>query len=194
MELRPRLQDWATPTGWVTPYRSSAMAGEQAETNAGPESGQPDFKWAVEWLVRKSGQRRAAAMLGVNRKTVALALRRDRLTSRMNHAVQTLIARVDDPVGQEVMPLDRMESQIRFLLESMDELDDLIEKLTHRVKALEEAQSRAQAEAKVDGEAHEEAVPRMDEVTEAEHEEFAEGPAPGPEREQAGRGFGWWRR
>ena len=168
------------------------MAGEKAETNAGPKSGQPDFKWAVEWLVRKSGQRRAAAMLGVNRKTVALALRRDRLTSRMNHAVQTLIARVDDPVGQEVMPLDRMESQIRFLLESMDELDDLIEKLTNRVEALEEAP----AEVEVDAEADDDPVSRVDEVTEAEaeHEEPAEGPEAEPEREQAGRGFGWWRR
>ena len=182
------MQDWATP------YRSNEMARETAETNVRSESEQPDFKWAVEWLVKQSGQRRAAAILEVNRKTVALALRRDRLTSRMNHAVQTLIAKVDDPVAQDVMPLDRMESQIRFLLESMDELDDLIEKLTLRVEALEEAQSRAQAEAEVDAEAHEEAVPRMDEVTGAEEEceEPAEGPE--PEREQAGRGFGWWRR
>ena len=176
------MQDWATP------YRSNEMAREKAEIDVRSESEQPDFKWAVEWLVKQSGQRRAAAILGVNRKTVALALRRDRLTSRMNHAVQTLIAKVDDPVAQEVMPLDRIESQIRFLLESMDELDDLIEKLTLRVEALEQAQSRAQAEA------DEEAVPRMDEVTDAEdeHEEPAEGPKPEPE--QAGRGFGWWRR
>ena len=49
---------------------------------------QSDLKWAVEWLVKEKGQRRAAKVLGVNRKTVALALRRERLTGRMNHAVQ----------------------------------------------------------------------------------------------------------
>ena len=47
----------------------------------------------------------------MNRKTVALALRRERLTGRMNHAVQTLLANLDDPVAQGVMPLDRIESQ-----------------------------------------------------------------------------------
>ena len=46
----------------------------------------------------------------MNGKTVALALHRERLTSRMNHAVQTLLANLDDPVAQEVMPLDRIES------------------------------------------------------------------------------------
>ena len=86
---------------------------------------------------------------------LALALRRKRLTARMTHAVQTLMARVDDPEAQEVMPLDRMESQIRFLLESMSEVEDLVEGLTLRVEASEEAQSRAQAEAEAprDGEA-----------------------------------------
>ena len=33
---------------------------------------QPDLKWVVEWLVEREGQRRTAALLGVNRKTVAL--------------------------------------------------------------------------------------------------------------------------
>ena len=113
----------------------------------------PDFKWAVEWLVQRRGQRRAASMMGVDRKTVTRALRRDRLTARMNHAVQTLMARVDDPDAQEAMPLDRMESQIRFLLESTGELEDLVEGLTLRVEALEAAQSRPEAAASVDGEA-----------------------------------------
>ena len=54
---------------------------------------------------------------------------------------------MDDPDVQEVMPLDRMESQIRLLLESMGEVEDLVEGLTRRVKALEEAQSMAQPEA-----------------------------------------------
>ena len=51
----------------------------------------------VEGAVKREGQPRTAALLGVNRKTVALALRRERLTGRTNHAVQTLIASVDDP-------------------------------------------------------------------------------------------------
>ena len=127
------------------------MRTKTEKSNDGGETGahedEPDFKWAVEWLVQRRGQRRAASLLGVDRKTVALALRRKRLTARMNHAVQTLMARVDDPEAREVMPLDRMESQVRFLLESMGEVEDLVEGLARRVAALEEAQSPAKAEA-----------------------------------------------
>ena len=112
---------------------------------AGARVDDPDLKWAVEWLVQRRGQRRAASLLGVDRKTVALALRRERLTPRMTYAVQTLMARVDDPEAREAMPLDRMESQIRSLMESMAEVEDLVEGLTRRVEALEEAQSWAQA-------------------------------------------------
>lgn len=165
------------------------MTREMAESNGGREAHQPDFKWAVEYLVRERGQRRAAEMLGVNRKTVALALRRDRLTARMNHAVQTLIARTDDPVGQEVMPLDRMESQIRFLLESVGDLDGLVEKLTRRVEALEEVQARTEAEVD-DGRVEVDDGPDAEE----QEDEPAEEPKPGPEREQSGRRPGWWRR
>ena len=135
------------------------MKSKTEERDGGRETGAhadaPDFKWAVEWLVKRSGQRRAASLLGVDRKTVVRALRRKRLTARMNHSVQTLMARVDDPEAQEAMPLDRMESQIRFLLESMGEVEDLLEGLTLRVKALEEAQSPTQAEA---------VAPRIDEA------------------------------
>ncbi len=57
------------------------------KSNGGPASpaddSKPDLKWVVEWLVGREGQRRTAALLGVNRKTVALALRRERLTGRM---------------------------------------------------------------------------------------------------------------
>ena len=150
------------------------MGRETAERDGIREAEEPDFKWAVEYLVRVRGKSRAAEMLGVNRKTVDLALSRDRLTSRMNHAVQTLLAGMDDPVGQEVMPLDRMESQIRFLLESMGELDDLVEKLTQRVEALEELQARTEAEA---GQADVDAVPEVEE-----------------KGEQSERRSGWWRR
>ena len=168
---------------------TSKTTERNARPEAEPQAEQPDFKWAVEWLVQQQGQRRAAEILGVNRKTVALALRRERLTGRMNHAVQTLLARLDDPVTQEVMPLDRMESQIRFLLKSMDELDRLVERLALRVQALEEAQVQTQGETGDDGEgvAHED----KDAESEGQHDEPAE--EQGPERGQDGRRFGEWR-
>ncbi len=175
------------------------MRGETEKQNGRPEvdtrADEPDFKWAVEYLVRERGQRQAAAMLGVNRKTVALALRRDRLTSRMNHAVQTLIAR-DDPETQEAMPLDRIDLQIKFLLASMREIDDLVDTLTQRVEALEKAQARAQAEvhaeAEMDAEDDDTPAVDKDDVTEVEEQQVE--PARAPEPEQAGRRFGLWRR
>ncbi len=127
------------------------MVSRTDEKNSGPEaaarSDERDFKWAVEWLVRQQGQRKTAEILGVNRKTVALALRRERLTGRMNHAVQTVLANLDDPAKQEVMPLDRIESQIGLLLESVDEIDRLVEDLVRRVEALENSQAQVEAEA-----------------------------------------------
>ena len=65
------------------------------------DDNKPDLKWVVEWLVEREGQRRTAALLGVNRKTVALALRRERLTGRMTLAVQRLMANLDDPGWEE---------------------------------------------------------------------------------------------
>ena len=178
------------------------MASRPMESNgrreAERQAGEPDFKWAVEWLVKQQGQRRAAELLGVNRKTVALALRREGLTGRMNHAVQTLLAHLDDPVAQEVMPLDRIDSQIRSLLESIGELDDLIDGLTMRVEALEAAQSRmetemgAREEAEAEMETYDTPATHGDEVTEAV--EHRGEPAEVKEPEQTGRRFGWWRR
>ena len=165
------------------------MARATTESDGGREAEQPDFKWAVEYLVRERGQRRVAKMLGVDRKTVVRALRRKRLTARMNHAVQTFMAGMDDPVGQEVMPLDRMESQIRFLLESMDDLDELVEKLTLRVEALEEVRTRMDAEAD-DGQADVDDVPEVEEKWDEPAEEWATG----PERQQSERRSNWWRR
>ena len=99
-----------------------------------------DLKWVVEWLVEREGQRRTAALLGVNRKTVALALRRERLTGRMTLAVQRLMANLDDPGWEKTTPLDRLEARIRLALEAVDELATLVESLTQRVEALEAAQ------------------------------------------------------
>ena len=126
------------------------MTSRTTQSNGRPEAEQQDFKWAVEWLVRQQGQRRAAATLGVNRKTVALALRRERLTARMNHAVQTLLANLDNPGTEEVMPLDRMEAQIAGLVEGVDDIFRLIDGLTLRVEALEEGQVEGEALPPVD--------------------------------------------
>ena len=109
------------------------------------DDGQPDLKWVVEWLVEREGQRKTAALLGVNRKTVALALRRERLTGRMTLAVQRLMANLDDPGWERTTPLDRLEARIRLAIEAVDELARLVERLTRRVDALEAAQTRENA-------------------------------------------------
>ena len=100
----------------------------------------PDLKWVVEWLVEREGQRKTAALLDVNRKTVALALRRERLTGRMNLAVQRLMANLDDPEWERTTPVDRLEARIQVALEAVHELAALVEHLTERVEALEAAQ------------------------------------------------------
>ena len=101
---------------------------------------QPDLKWVVEWLVEREGQRKTAALLGVNRKTVALALRRERLMGRMNLAVRRLMANMDDPEWERTTPLDRLEAKIQVALEAAHELAALVEHLTQRVEALEAGQ------------------------------------------------------
>ena len=100
----------------------------------------PDLEWVVEWLVEREGQRKTAALLGVNRKTVALALQRERLTGRMNLAVQRLMANLDDPGWERTTPVDRLEARIQVALEAVHELAALVESLTQRVAALETAQ------------------------------------------------------
>ncbi len=172
------------------------MASRTDEKNgshqADARSDERDFKWAVEWLVRQQGQRRTSEILGVNRKTVALALRRERLTGRMNHAVQTLLANLDDPAKQEVMPLDRIESQINLLLESVDELDRSVEDLVRRVEALEDFQVLAHAHVEADGDSDREAEMHEDEMAESERQK--DGPPEEPEPGQTGRQSGRWRR
>ena len=101
---------------------------------------QPDLKWVVEWLVKREGQRRTTALLGVNRKTVALSLRRERLTGRMTLAVQRLMANLDDPGWERTTPLDRLEARIRLAIDAVDDLSRLVDGLSRRVEALEAAQ------------------------------------------------------
>ena len=112
------------------------MTPGKPKSNGGPalraDDNQPDLKWVVEWLVEREGQRRTAALLGVNRKTVALALRRERLTGRMTLAVQRLMANLDDPGWERTTPLDRLEARMRLAIEA-------VERLTRRVEALEAA-------------------------------------------------------
>ena len=100
----------------------------------------PDLKWVVELLVEREGQRKTAALLGVNRKTVALALRRERLTGRMTLAVQRFMANLDDPGWERTTPLDRLEARVRLAIEAVDDLARLVDRLTRRVEALEAAQ------------------------------------------------------
>ncbi len=100
----------------------------------------PDLKWVVEWLVEREGQRKTAALLGVNRKTVALAMRRERLTGRMNLAVQRLMSNMNDPGWEKTTPVERLEARIQVALEVAHELAALVESLTQRVEALEAAQ------------------------------------------------------
>ena len=99
----------------------------------------PDLKWAVEWLVEREGQRKTADLLGVNRKTVALALRRERLTGRMNLAVRRLLSSMDAPGLERTPPMERLEARIQVALEVADELATLVEDLAKRVAALEAA-------------------------------------------------------
>ena len=121
------------------------MASRKSKMSDGQESraddDQPDLKWVVEWLVEREGQRKTAALLGVNRKTVALALRRERLTGRMTLAVQRLMANLDDPGWERTTPLDRLETRIRLAIEAVDDLARLVEHLTRRVEVLEAAQT-----------------------------------------------------
>ncbi len=104
------------------------------------DDNEPDLKWVVEWFVEREGQRKTAALLGVNRKTVALALRRERLTGRMTLAVQRLMANLDDQDWEKTPPLDRLEARTRLAIEAVDDLARLVECLTRRVEALEAAQ------------------------------------------------------
>ena len=119
-------------------FRKSKISDEQ-ESSA--DDNPPDLKWVVELLVEREGQRKTAALLGVNRKTVALALRRERLTGRMTLAVQRLMANLDDPGWEKTTPLDRLEARIRLAIDAVDDLARLVERLTRRVEALEAAQT-----------------------------------------------------
>ena len=105
-----------------------------------PDDDRADLKWVVEWLVEREGQRKTASLLGVNRKTVALALRRERLTGRMNLAVRRLMSNMDDPEWERTPPVERLETRIQVALEVAHELAALVESLTQRVAALEAAQ------------------------------------------------------
>ena len=102
----------------------------------------PDLKWVVEYLVQREGQRKTAALLGVNRKTVALALGRERLTGRMALAVQRFMAGMDDPDWVRDTPLDRLEARMRQAIKAVDDLRRQVDDLTERVEALEAAREQ----------------------------------------------------
>lgn len=176
------------------------MTGKVAKSNGRAESqedySQSDSRWVLEWLVEHRGQRRTAAILEVNRKTVALALQRDQLTGRMVHAIQRFVASLDDPADGQVFPLDQMQSRIKILMEAVDELSLQIERLISRVEAVEEEQARAPAmeETEVETDAvtplHENEAPELNE----EAIPTDEPGEPEPKTEESERRFGWWRR
>ena len=115
---------------------------------------QPDLKWVVEHLVQREGQRRTAALLGVNRKTVAVALSKERLTGRMALAVQRFMAGMDDPDWERETPLDRLEARMRQAIKGVDDLRRLVGDLTERVEALEAAQTLQGAKIKKEVDTH----------------------------------------
>ena len=122
------------------------MTSRKSKTKSKAGDGKPDQKWVVEYLVQREGQRRTAALLGVNRKTVALALGRDRLTGTMALAVQRFMAGLDDPYGERTTPLDRLEARMRRTLKALDDLRELVDGLTERVEALEAAREQEEDE------------------------------------------------
>ena len=168
--------------------------GRQAEMS----TEDPDYKWAVEWLVKRQGQREAAKLLGVNRKTVASALRRERLTPMMNDAVQTLIDRLDGPVKPEAVPMGRINSQIGFLLDYVGELDDLIEELILRMKAVEDAlvqmQERTRAEPESEDDESEAHEVYEENSRESDNDSGDKQEAESRRRKRPWWQFGWWRR
>ena len=110
------------------------MDGNREPTTIGPTS---SGLWSGSSNGRDSAGRRP--FWGVNRKTVALALRRERLTGRMTLAVQRLMANLDEPGWERTTPLDRLEARMRLAIEAVDDLARLVERLTRRVEALEAA-------------------------------------------------------
>ena len=121
------------------------MTSRKSKTKSRADDGKPDQKWVVEYLVRQEGQRRTAALLGVNRKTVALALGKERLTGKMALAVQRFMASLDDPDGERTTPLDRLEARLRQVIKAVDGLREQVEGLTERVEALEAAREQEHA-------------------------------------------------
>ena len=115
----------------MTYRKQKAVDGRTSRADDKP----PDLKWVVEYLVQREGQRRAAALLGVNRKTVALA-------------VQRYMASLDDPDEERTTPLDRLEARMRQAIKGVDDLRRLVGDLTERVEALEAGQQEDAAEDK----------------------------------------------
>ena len=122
----------------MTYRKQKAVDGRTSRADDKP----PDLKWVVEYLVQREGQRKTAALLGVNRKTVALALGRERLTGRMALAVQRFMAGMDDPDWVRDTPLDRLEARMRQAIKAVDDLRRQVDDLTERVEALEAAREQ----------------------------------------------------
>ena len=115
--------------------RRQLSTGGQPENQAtGRTKREEDTRWVLEYLVRKEGQRRAASILRVDRKTVARDMERGTPGRAVQHAVERLLRELDGPTRgkqeQAVSPLDQ-------LVQTQDRNDEALRRLTDQVNRLE---------------------------------------------------------
>ena len=115
------------------------------QESAGParpdqEEEEEKLRCTLNLLVEREGQRRTAEILGVDRKTVALALQRDALTPRMRNAIERVMLRNPERELGETSP-DIVSEALKTLNSTVDDLVDEVKGLARRVEALEQGQS-----------------------------------------------------
>ena len=74
-------------------------------------------QWGIKWLVEREEQRKTATLLGVNGKTVALALRWKQSTGRMSLATLQFMTNLDDPEWEGTPAQDRKKVRILVVFE-----------------------------------------------------------------------------
>ena len=118
------------------------MAYQESAGPARPDQEEEKLRCTLTLLVEREGQRRTAEILGVDRKTVALALQRDGLTPRMRDAIERVMLRMENPERElgETSP-DILSEALRTLNSTVDDLVDEVKGLARRVEALEQGQS-----------------------------------------------------
>ena len=115
------------------------------QTQDAPDEDDPQetrLREALDILISKEGQRKIAEILGVDRKTIALSLQRDRLTPRMRLAIERELMGSDNPEHEhQKPPQDDIASTVGLLKEAVEDLTDQVEALTDRMSAIEERQN-----------------------------------------------------